>query len=77
MDGRKYDGDNPKELIDDTSDYWDGTNTSHIKSAQVKANILSLSQYMSEIAIYKTAYNEASSEDKPTALASLKTEIEQ
>lgn len=76
MDGSKYDGDAPKELIDSTSEYWDATNASHQKSAEVKGHILSLSQYMTEIAPYEEAYNNASFEDKPNALATLKTEIE-
>ena len=76
MDGEKYDGDNPKELIDNTSTKWDGTNISHIKSAQVKDNIIDLSKYMAEIAVYEASYKNASVEDKPAALATLKSEIE-
>ena len=53
MDGTKYDGDSPKELIDSSSDNWDGNNISHIKSAEVKENIIALSNYMSDIAPYE------------------------
>ena len=53
MDGTKYDGDSPKELIDSSSENWDGSNISHIKSAEVKENIIALSHYMSDIAPYE------------------------
>lgn len=40
MDGSKYDGDNPMELIDPTSASYSGSNLSHINSYEVKKRIL-------------------------------------
>lgn len=42
MDGSEYDGDDPKELIDNTSASWDETNSAHVFSATVKENIQAL-----------------------------------
>ena len=39
MDGSKFDGDNPKELIDSTSEYYDDSNKAHKGSATTKAII--------------------------------------
>jgi hypothetical protein len=41
MDGSEFDGDHPKELIDDTSEYYDSTNKKHVGSATTKAIIQS------------------------------------
>ena len=39
MDGSAFDGDHPKELIDDTSEYYDGSDKKHKGSATTKAII--------------------------------------
>lgn len=45
MDGTKYDADNNAgELIDETSEYYDGTNEDHKRCAKVKEYILNLSK---------------------------------
>ena len=49
MDGSKYDGDNPKELIDSTSQYYDSTNKDHKTTAKVKQYIINLSNRVGEI----------------------------
>lgn len=49
MDGSKYDGDNPKEIIDDTSEYYDISNKDHVKTAKVKQYIKDLSKRCVEI----------------------------
>ena len=76
QDGSEYDGDRPKELMGTDSPLYDSSNTSHVKSAQTKQYIIDLSNYMSEIAVYESAYEDASSSDKPAALVTLKDEIE-
>jgi len=42
MNGNDYDGENPLELIDATSSYYDPSNANHVRSAAVKASILTL-----------------------------------
>jgi hypothetical protein len=49
MDGGKYDGDYPSELIDSSSAAYDGSNEDHIMSASVKANIIALKNACAEI----------------------------
>ena len=50
MDGTKYESDtNQKELIDESSSFYDGSNKDHIRSAKVKAYIKKFSQAMYEI----------------------------
>lgn len=39
MDGKKYDGDAPRELIDETSEKYDPNNKDHVRSATVKRYI--------------------------------------
>ena len=43
MDGTAYDGDNPKELIDSTSEFWNPDNAKHVGSANTKQIIQSFS----------------------------------
>lgn len=45
MDGKKYDGDDPREIIDENSPCYDASNEDHVRTAQVKKNIVSLSRY--------------------------------
>ena len=50
MDGSKYDADtNHHELIDATSNSYDENNKDHIATAHVKASIIELSKYLSEL----------------------------
>ena len=76
MDGSKYDGDNPKELIDSTSPLYDASNKSHKNSAKVKASVIALSHYMEDIAPYESTYMEATGDAKAEALLTLNGEIE-
>lgn len=69
---KKNNGDDAPDFKNKTGCGWiNCTNT-----IKVKESIIALSRYMSEISIYETAYNNASVEDKPAALATLKEEIE-
>ena len=45
----KYDGDNPKELIDESMPYFDPNNKDHVRTAQVKKYIMAMSQYWNEL----------------------------
>ena len=49
MDGSEYDGDNPQELIDTTSEFYDSTNKKHKITAKVKQYIVNLSKRVGEI----------------------------
>ena len=85
MDGNKYDGDSPKELMgkylsdgETINPNYDENNESHKKSAEVKQNIVALSNYMKDLKAYENAYNEAVKNKlgEEEALATLKSEIE-
>lgn len=85
MDGNKYDGDSPKELMgkylsdgETVNPNYDENNESHKKSAEVKQNIVALSNYMKDLKVYENAYNEAVKNKlgEEEALATLKREIE-
>lgn len=85
MDGNKYDGDSPKELMgkylsdgETINPNYDDNNESHRKSAEVKRNIVALSNYMKDLKVYENAYEEAVKNNlgKEEALATLKREIE-
>lgn len=85
MDGNKYDGDSPKELMgkylsdgETVNPNYDENNESHKKSAEVKQNIVDLSNYMKDLKVYENAYNEAvkNKSGEEEALATLKREIE-
>lgn len=52
MDGSKYDGDHPKELIDNTSQYYDSSNKAHKGSKQTKDIIKSFSTKYLEVKGY-------------------------
>ena len=55
MDGKKYDGDSPKELIDETSAKYDPSNKDHKRSAQVKKYIQDLVTNFAELkSLYST-----------------------
>lgn len=57
----EYDGDHPKELIDETMPYYDESNASHVLTAKVKASIVKLSNYYNEVK--ELADNGASKEE--------------
>lgn len=48
-DGSKYNGDSPKEIIDETSEKYDSTNKNHVTTSYVKSYIKSLSNYIPEL----------------------------
>nr|DAQ12208.1 MAG TPA: chromosome segregation ATPase [Caudoviricetes sp.] len=50
----KYDGDNPKELIDSSMPYYDANNKDHIRTDAVKKSIMRLSQIKSVLVENKT-----------------------
>lgn len=54
MDGTKYDGDNPRELIDATSAAYDPANDSHVRSAEVKGYITGLGKYCGELRSHRS-----------------------
>ncbi len=74
MDGKKYDGDAPKELIDATSAYYDPDNKDHVRTAKVKGYIQGFVQKFSEINSLYAAYK-----GNPTAgnLAAVKAKYEE
>lgn len=49
MDGSKYDGDNPKELIDETSDVYDASNKDMVNTIKTKAALKNLCQAYNDI----------------------------
>ena len=46
---KKYDGDYPKELIDETMQYYDPENKGHVLTAQVKHYVKGLNQYYKDL----------------------------
>lgn len=74
MDGKKYDGDAPKELIDETSEKYNPDNKDHKRTAKVKKYIQGFVQNFSELKTLYTAYT-----GNPTAenLAAVKAKYEQ
>lgn len=59
VDGSKYDGDNPKELIDENSENYSSTNVDMVNTAKTKKAILGLANAFTEV-------QTAISEDKTT-----------
>lgn len=51
----EYDGDNPKELIDENCEYYDPNNSGHVLTAQVKNYIQTASMYWGELKVMKDA----------------------
>lgn len=49
VDGSKYDGDNPKELIDDNSENYSSTNKDMVNTAKTKKAILGLANAFTEV----------------------------
>ena len=52
---KKYDGDYPTELIDETMPYYNPENKDHVLTAQVKHSIETLNQYYNELKIMENA----------------------
>lgn len=49
VDGSKYDGDNPKELIDENSENYSSTNKDMVNTAKTKKSILGLANAFTEV----------------------------
>ena len=62
----EYDGDNPSELIDESSEYYNASNPDHVRTATVKHNILRASSYYAELTDLKN-----SGADKATMKAAI------
>ena len=69
MDGKKYDGDSPKELIDETSEKYNPDNKDHVRSAKVKKYIQDLVHRFGEL---KALYSEYSSKKSDEVLLAAK-----
>ncbi|MBQ7544937.1 MAG: CotH kinase family protein [Synergistaceae bacterium] len=74
MDGKKYDGDAPKELIDETSEKYDASNKDHVRSAKVKRYIQSFVERFGELKQLYTAYRANPSDE---TLAAVKAAYEE
>ena len=55
MDGKEYDGDTPRELIDETSEYYNSGNKNHLRSAKVKKYI---QDFVQSFVVFKNLYND-------------------
>ena len=53
MDGSKYDGDNPQEIIDESSEFYDADKKGHVLSAKVKKYIQTLTTYVPRLLEYR------------------------
>ena len=74
MDGKKYDGDAPKELIDESSEKYDVTDIDHIRSAKVKRYIQGFVRSFGVLKNLYTAYNSSPSDE---TLAAVKAKYEE
>lgn len=74
MNGKKYDGDAPKELIDSTSEYYDPDNKDHKRTAKVKGYIQALTQNFVKLKALYTAYTR---NPTPENLAAVKAKYEE
>lgn len=75
MDGRKYDGDSPTELIDESSANYDAGNKDHVRSAEVKASILRVVSRFKEVKRLCNEYKGAPTEAKLSAARQAYEEI--
>ena len=73
MDGKKYDGDAPKELIDETSEKYDPDNKDHVRSAKVKRYIQAFVANFGELKQLYTTYR-ANPNDETLAAVKAKYE---
>lgn len=75
MDGKKYDGDAPKELIDETSEKYDPDNKDHKRTAQVKKYIQDFVSKFGELQQLYTAYQSNPNNETLSAVKSKYEEI--
>ena len=68
MDGKKYDGDAPRELIDETSEKYDPDNKDHVRSAKVKRYIQAFVANFGELKQLYTAYRANPSDETLAAV---------
>ena len=73
QDGSTYNGDNAQEIMGTDSSKYDASNISCVNSAKLKANIVAVSKYMSDIKVFEDAYTASNTEEN---LSKVKTEIE-
>ena len=74
MDGKKYDGDAPRELIDETSEKYDPDNKDHVRSAKVKKYIQDFVQSFGVLKNLYAAYRASPSDEM---LAAVKAKYEE
>ena len=74
MDGKKYDGDAPKELIDETSEKYDPDNKDHVRSAKVKKYI---QDFVESFGVLKQLYTAYRSNPSDETLAAVKAKYEE
>ena len=72
QDGSKYDGDNPKELMGENSEFYNADDKSCKNSATTKTILINATNYMSEIKVFEDVYKADSTEEN---LNILKSEI--
>ena len=74
MDGEKYDGDAPKELIDETSEKYDPDDKNHVRSAKVKKYI---QDFVQNFGVLKTLYSVYRSSPSEETFAAVKAKYEE
>ena len=74
MDGKKYDGDAPKELIDETSEKYNPDNKDHVRSAKVKKYI---QDFVANFGMLKTLYTAYRANPRDETLAAVKAKYEE
>ena len=73
QDGSKYNGDNPKEIMGEDSEFYNAGDKSCKNSAATKTILINATNYMSEIKVFEDAYKGNATEEN---LNALKAEIE-
>ncbi|MBQ7594170.1 MAG: CotH kinase family protein [Synergistaceae bacterium] len=74
MDGKKYDGDAPKELIDETSEKYNPDDKNHVRSATVKKYI---QDFVQNFGVLKTLYSVYRSSPSEETFAAVKAKYEE
>ena len=74
MDGKKYDGDAPRELIDETSEKYDPSDKNHVRSAKVKKYI---QDFVANFGVLKTLYTAYKTTPNDENLAAVKAKYEE
>lgn len=72
QDGSKYDGDNPKELMGEDSEFYNAGDKSCKNSASTKTILINATNYMADIKVFEDAYKTEATEQN---LNTLKAEI--